>query len=257
MNVLVSILKSVYVCVCVEVGIWMVGSCWGIISVVKGKWGRGPERHNKAPLSDSADGKHTVNTQPGGRRRSECVCVCVCVRVGEMSIFYIDATVTDWILARWGETGRRACWDVHGNVRPNRQAAVLLELRASSCQRVSATLAKRGRELLNAQRTAEMHTAPTQIHTWGRVCNRKRLCGVESTKSTRSVSTTPRGLPAPLFDGNTHANKHSKWTVLSAFVIQLLSDSNTHTHNTHSSPTGNDYSRTHYFSIPSSRVSIV
>lgn len=60
------------------------GSCWGIISVVRGKWGRGPERHNKALLARSVDGKHTVNTQP--------VSVCVCER--EMLIFYTDALAT-------------------------------------------------------------------------------------------------------------------------------------------------------------------
>lgn len=74
MNVLVSIWKCLlvcilYMCVCGGGGGGLNGgSCWGIISVVKGKWGRGPERHNKAPLACSVDGKHTVNIQAGDRQ---------------------------------------------------------------------------------------------------------------------------------------------------------------------------------------------
>lgn len=58
------------VCMCVGGGL-NEGSCWGIISVVKGKWGRGPERSNKTQHPPSLEMTNTHNL--------DCVCACVCV----------------------------------------------------------------------------------------------------------------------------------------------------------------------------------
>lgn len=99
MFVSVCVLVCVRVCWCVCMcggGGLNRGSCWGIISVVKGKWGRGPERHNKALLACTEDGKHTVNTQPGERERGG----------GEMLIFYnalvtLSSTFTRLRMSNW------------------------------------------------------------------------------------------------------------------------------------------------------------